>query len=513
MIGYLKNIRSDIIPGLIIAFIVLPQAIAFSFLAGVPPHFGLYCAIYGVLIVAILNPSYRFHGGPNSSVAVAIGVALLPYAPQFGADYMGLMLSLAVMVGIFQLGFATIRPLARLLDFMSEAVVSGMIFGIGLFLIFKSIATFGGLPLNTDVHWPLQITWQTMISVVDIGNPFAIEVGFVTLVSAIIAKSFVSLKRWYLLVGLVAGTAYAEFLNASYGGLMVTQLEQIGNIKLPILLPSIPTFTPEALPDLLSLIPSAFAIALLGIIQTVAIVRKISRTSGVYTSSMVAIRADAISNILAGFISAMPGSGSFNRVALMQSFNVKTRWAAIFSALILFALIYFAESIIAIISLPSMAAIIMLVGANMLKINEIKHHFNSKIETIVFLSAFLSVHIFGLLDAVLISASFAFINWVWHKSHPNITVFGTRVTISGEMYYASIPVVEPYVANVLRSHNVLSIDLSRVSSIDEEAGRWLESICRTKNKRVTLFISNKQQAMISQMKLLSHTLDGKLVIQ
>lgn len=478
--------------GFNLAIIVLPQAIAFSILAGVPPHFGLYCAIYGVLIVAFINPSYRFHGGPNSSMSVAISVALLPMAPQFGADYMGYVLSLAVMIGAIQLVFATINPLSRLMDFMSEAVASGIIFGIGFFLILKSLASFGGLPLNTQVEWHLIISWHTLLAVIEYGNPFAIEVGFVTLISALSVQMVPMLKKWYLIIGLVCGTAYAEYLNSNFGGLMITQLEQVGNLSLPLVMPSIPTFTPDSLPDLLQLMPSALAIALLGIFQTVAIVRRSRRITGDFVSTRQATFADAIANIAAGFISALPGCGSFNRVAMMHAFDVRSRGAAILSAVFLAMLILLAKDLLAIIPLPAMSAMIMLVGANMLRYSDIKHHFKSRIETVVFISAFLAIHVFGLLNAALIGAGFAFLNWVWHKSHPKVKIKDNIAFIHGDMYYASVAVVEPIIASLMNKFDEVVIDLTHTSHLDAEASRWLAKVGVAQDYNVSVNIAKKQ---------------------
>jgi SulP family sulfate permease len=491
--GFAQRFRGSLLPGFNLAIVVLPQAIAFSFLAGVPPQFGIYCAIYGVLITCLVNPSSRFHGGPNSSMSVAISVALLPYAPQFGNEYMGYLLSLAVMIGIVQLLFASLRPLSRLMDFMSEAVVSGLIFGIGLFLIFKSIAPFGGLPLNTQVHWPLAITWQTFQSLSEFGNPYAIEVGFVTLVTAVVTRAIRPIRGWYLITGLVAGTLYSEYLIHNYGGLTVTLLEQVGKLDLRLLQPSLPTFSPEALADLLSLIPSAIAIALLGIFQTAAIMRRTRHITGEQIGTRQAVFADAVANITAGFISALPGCGSFNRVALMHSYEVDSSVAAALSAVFLGLLIFLAKDFIAIIPLPSMAALIMLVGANMLRISEIRHHFKSPIETMVFLAAFASVHIFGLLDAALIGAGFAFIDWVWHKAHPYVEIHGNRVSIYGDLYYASVGYAEPQIAYVVEHYPELDIDLTHTHYIDAEASRWLAEAGKKRDCKTRFIVRERQR--------------------
>ena len=87
---YGAQIQGNVVVGLTLALVTLPQAVAFSVtLAGVPPHFGIYAAIWGVLFCALLNPSKVFHGGPNTAMSASIGVTLLPVAAPFGAEYMG----------------------------------------------------------------------------------------------------------------------------------------------------------------------------------------------------------------------------------------------------------------------------------------------------------------------------------------------------------------------------------------------------------------------------------------
>ncbi len=213
-----KILPNELLVGLTLAIVVLPQAIAFSTtLAGVPPYFGIYAAIWGVLFTALLNPSSVFHGGPNSTLSAVVGVTLLPIAPQFGVSYMGYALTLILMAGLVQLLFYFIKPLARLLDLMSEAVINGMIAGIGLFLILKSITAFGGLPINTEVEWPLAIAWHNILAVLEIGNMHAIGIGMVTLVSAIIVRSIKPVRNWGILVGIIVGTIYSEYLGNLYG--------------------------------------------------------------------------------------------------------------------------------------------------------------------------------------------------------------------------------------------------------------------------------------------------------
>src|ERR1700741_5682855 len=79
------QLRPNLLVGLTLAVVTLPQAIAFSTtLAGLPPHFGIYAAIWGVLFTALLNPSRVFSGGPNTTMSAGIGMTPLPIAPPVG---------------------------------------------------------------------------------------------------------------------------------------------------------------------------------------------------------------------------------------------------------------------------------------------------------------------------------------------------------------------------------------------------------------------------------------------
>lgn len=461
--------------GLTLALVTIPQAVAFSVtLAGVPPHFGINAAIWGVLFCALLNPSRIFHGGPNNSMSAAIGVTLLPLCAPFGAEYMGLALTLGIMAGLVQLLFYVIRPLGRMLDLISEPVINGFICGIGLFLIFKSITTFGGLPLNTEVEWPLWIAWQSFLAVLEIGNLYAIQIGLVTLVTCVVAQQFERLRNWAVLIGIAAGTLFSQYLAATVGPAN-TLVEQIGNLStVGVLAPSLPLFSQEAMPDIISLVPSAVTLALLGLFQSVSAIRRMNRKSGHYTDSRSAIKADAISNCLLPFLSSLPTCASFNRMWLVHRLGMHSRIAIAVSALWVLLLVLFFAKVIAIIPMPAMAAIVMLLGANMLKWQDIKPHFKHRGEALVFLVSFLSVLFLDLFDAVVLGSLVAIAYAKWQQAHPNVTLDGNVLKIRGNVYYGSLPVIESvYHGAIARGVTDLVIDVRDCHYIDPEGLRWL----------------------------------------
>ena len=470
----LPALRVNLLVGLTLAVVTLPQAIAFSTtLAGLPPHFGIYAAIWGVLFTAMLNPSRVFSGGPNTTMSAAIGVTLLPVAPPFGADYIGYALTLILLAGLIQMLFVLIRPLGRMLDLINEPIINGLICGIGLFLIFKSLTTFAGLPINTEVEWPLWIAWQSFLAVLEFGNLYAIEIGLVTLITSLVVRQIDVLRNWAILIGVAAGTAYSAYLNATVG-LQNTMIEQIASLSsVGLVFPSLPLFNQEAMPDIITILPGAVTLALLGLFQTVAAMRRMNRKIDGYTHSRKGIFADAVSNCLLPFLSSLPTCASFNRMWLVYKLGGQSRWTSASSALILLLMVLFLADVIAIIPMPAMAAIIMVVGANMINWEDIKPHLRDRREAVVFMASFLSVLFLDLFGAVVVGSVLAIAYSKWEQAHPSMNLRGNVLKVRGNIYYGSLPVIESTYHSAIERVGSVVLDFSQCYYIDQEGIRWL----------------------------------------
>jgi len=100
----LANLRRDALPGFAGALLVIPQAITFAYLAGVPPEYGLYCAIFVGLTSSLFGSSPML-GGPNTAVSILIGMTVLPFAGRGSPLYVEYVLVLSFLVGLLQLAF------------------------------------------------------------------------------------------------------------------------------------------------------------------------------------------------------------------------------------------------------------------------------------------------------------------------------------------------------------------------------------------------------------------------
>jgi sulfate permease, SulP family len=292
-------------------------------------------------------------------------------------------------------------------------------------------------------------------------------------VSCVLVQQFERLRNWAILIGIAAGTLYSQYLSKTLG-LQATLVEEIGNLSsIRAVSPSVPLFNQEALPDVVSIVPGAVTLALLGLFQTVAALRRMSRKAGGFTDSRKAIFSDAVSNCLLPFLSSLPTCASFNRMWLVHKLGIHSRITIAASAVLLLLLVLFFASAIAIIPMPAMAAVIMLLGANMLNWEDIKPHLKNRREAVVFLASFLSVLFLDLFSAVLVGSVLAIAYSKWEQVNPNISLRGNVLRIRGNIYYGSLPAIEAIYHDAIERVDDLVVDFSECYYIDAEGVRWL----------------------------------------
>ena len=135
--------------------------------------------------------------------------------------------------------------------------------------------------------------------------------------------------------------------------------------------------------------------------------------------------------------------------------------------------------------MPAMAAIIILLGANMINWEDIKPHFKDRGDTVVFLASFLSVLFLDLFGAVVVGSILAIAYSKWQQAHPNISLRGNVMKIRGNIYYGSLPVIEATYHAALARDSGMVIDFSECYYIDAEGIRWLAAVKEASNTRFT----------------------------
>jgi SulP family sulfate permease len=399
--------RADLEAGLVGAVLILPQAIAFATLAGMPPEYGIYTSIVPVIVAALFGSSRHTLSGPNTAVCVLIASSVAPFAAAGTEAYIGYVLALTLMTGVIQFAIGVLR-LGAVLDFVSRTVVAAVVLAVGLIIMVSAMSGFLGVLSNLDE--PFLVRLYQFIHDVPRASLFVVTVGAVTVAAGFVARRF--WRRYALLVAVLAGSFAAWLLNLAFGP-ATTELALLGNLSISWLPLSAPSLDLEAVPVLKELVASAFSIAFLGMMQTVFIARSLASKSGQRLDTNQEILAQGLSNLVAPFFSSFASSGSFNRSAAHYEAGTRTPVAAICAALLLGVLAFAATPLIAQMPLAAVAGALVLVGYGLVDIRETRRLLRSRHEAIVFLATLAAALALGLNAGVFTGVTLSLIVYLW----------------------------------------------------------------------------------------------------
>lgn len=349
-----QTMRHDLSAALTGAIVVLPQAVAFATIAGLPPQYGLYAAMVPAIVAALWGSSRHLVSGPTTAISVLVFATLSPLAEPGSDQYIGMVLTLALLAGVFQLAMGLAR-LGALVNFISHTVIIGFTAGAALLIVASQIRNFFGLevPRGAEFHEILSYAARHL----DEAHLWVTLVGTVTLAAGLLARRF--LPRWpYMIVAMVAGAAVAAVLNQVLGAER-TGITTVGALPGALPVPSLPDLSYGTLKALL--FPAA-VVAVIGLTEAVAIARSVATKSGQRLDADQEFVGQGLSNIAGSFFSAYPSSGSFNRSGINYAAGARTPLAAAMSAPILLAIALVAAPLAAYLPVAAMAGILFIVA-------------------------------------------------------------------------------------------------------------------------------------------------------
>jgi sulfate permease, SulP family len=346
------TLRADVLAGLLLAVLALPQGIAFATLAGMPPQYGIYASIVPCAIAAIFGSSNHVVSGPTNANSLALFAALSPIALPGSPQYIAFALGVTLLVGIIQFSIGAFR-LGWMTDFIAPAVLLGFLSGAAILIGLYAIPDLLGLHLHGG-HEPFAVISGLAAAAGDISLSAAV-VGACTLIVTI-GMARISRKLPFMLIGILAGCAVSELL-ARY-----TQwpaIERIGAI--PSVLPpfSIPSTPFKMLPEFIS-IAGALSIVALG--QSVSIAKALAQRSGQHLDADREIIGQGLCNIAGSFFSSYVSCGSLNRSLPNFLAGARTSLAALLSAGFLIILAFISRPLLERIPMPAIAAMLVYIA-------------------------------------------------------------------------------------------------------------------------------------------------------
>ena len=407
-----QTVKADAIAALTGAMVVLPQAVAFATIAGLPPEYGLYAAMVPAVVGALWGSSWHLVSGPTTAISIVVFASISPLAEPGSAHYIGLVLTITLLTGLIQLGMGIAR-LGVLVNFISHTVIIGFTAGAALLIASSQIKNFFGLDIPRGAHFH-EVLIHFGSHILDM-NLWVTTVGVATLASGILAKRYLK-KLPYMIVAMVVGSLVAAVLNTRYG-VEETGIKTVGALVASFPPLSVPDFSLEAIKQ--TIFPATI-IAILALTEAVAIARSVAIKSDQRIDSNQEFVGQGLSNIAGSFFSGYASSGSFNRSGVNYASGAKTPLAAAMSAVFLLLIVLLVAPLAAYLPVPAMAAILFIVAYGLIDFHHmgeiLKRH---KRERIILLITFIGTLVDlekGIFLGILVSLLF----YLYRTSRPSI---------------------------------------------------------------------------------------------
>ncbi|HET8791097.1 MAG TPA: SulP family inorganic anion transporter [Modicisalibacter sp.] len=403
------DIRADLIAGLTGAVIVLPQGVAYALIAGLPPQYGLYTAIVTPIVAALFGSSWHLVSGPTAAISIVVFSVVSGVVPPDSPQFIPYVLTVTFLAGVFQLLLGTMR-MGVLVNFVSHTVVIGFTTGAAMLIASSQLRHFLGLTLP-DGHAFIGTIGAVATHLLD-SNPYAIAIGSATLLSAALIKRL--RPTWPgMLLAMVIGSLFALAIDASAHGVAL-----VG--AMPAQLP--PFSTPDfSLSTLRELAPGALAVAIIALVEAVAIARAVSMRSQQRIDGNQEFIGQGLSNIVGSFFSCYAGSGSFTRTGANYDAGARTPLAAIFAAILLSIILLVAPGLTAYLPMPAMAGIVLLIAWNLIDVHHLKQIIRlSRQETAVLTVTILATLFLALEFAIYAGVLVSLLLYLKRTAHPRL---------------------------------------------------------------------------------------------
>jgi len=412
-----QTMRADLVSGLTVAIVVVPQAVAFASIAGMPPQYGLYAGMIPPIIAALFGSSWHLMSGPTTAASIVLLTSLSTLAEPLSPEYIGLALTLTFMVGVIELALGLAR-MGTLVNFISHSVVVGFTTGAAILIASKQLTNFFGVPIprGGHLHETLHHFWGQLPHT----NGYVLAIATVTLVSGLFVK-YRYPRIPFLIVALLAGTFVSIVLNLVVGA-DHTAIETVG--ALPQTLPplSAPDFSMHTIKELA---PAALAMTLFALTEAVSIGRAIGIRSGQLIDGNQEFIGQGLSNIAGSFFSAYVATGSFNRTSLNYQAGAKTPVSAMTAGFLEIFIVLAIAPLVAYLPNAAMAGILFIVAWGLIDIPAIKHILGSNhSERTIFFVTFLASLFLDLEFAILAGILLSLMMYLMRASRPRIV---TRV--------------------------------------------------------------------------------------
>lgn len=404
---------------------LVPQGMAYAMIAGLPPVYGLYAALFPQIVYAVMGTSRHLAVGPVAmdSLLVAAGIGALSVTDP--NQHIALAVFLALYVGVLQLFLGGLK-LGFLINFLSKPVINGFTSAAAIIIGVNQLHHLLGvqIPKSNSFFTLFQNTVKSLF----FAHPPTVILGLVSVVALLVGKRFFS-KLPYALFIVVSATLLSSSMNWEVLGIALVQDIPGGFPK--FVLPTI-DFS-----QIYALTPLALTLSLIAFLEAVSIAKAIEEKEKKKelkpNQELIAL---GMANIIGSFFQAYPTTGGFSRTAVNYDAGAKSSFSALFSAIVIgLTLVFFTPFFY---HLPNsiLGAIILVAVINLIDLDYPRRLLrNNREEFYILLFTFLITLFVGIKEGILLGVFIALLFMIYQNTQPHIAVLGR---ISDTHYFKNI---------------------------------------------------------------------------
>lgn len=412
-------LRNDVIAGLTVGAMLIPQSMAYAELAGVPPELGFYAAIGALVVYALVGTSRHLGVGPEPGTAILAATGVGAIADGDAERYLALMAALALLVAAVCIAAAAVR-LGFLASVLSKPVLVGYITGVGLTLLSSQIAGMTGLSIRADTFFPRFAELARELADV---HGATLALGTSTLILILLLRRLAP-RIPGALVGVVLATVVAVLFDLDEHGIAI-----VGAIPEGLPTPGVPDV---GLADLGRLLPVAAGIALVGYTDNVLTARSIAARRGYRIDPNQELLALGLTNLTAGLSRGFPVSSSASRTAVPASLGSATQLVSLVASAFVVASLLVLSTVLAEIPRAALAAVIVAAAISIIDVDGYRTLWRISTEELALaVVAALGVIVFDVLTGVLIAVSLSIVAALHHIARPHDAVLGDYPGLDG----------------------------------------------------------------------------------
>ena len=406
--------KGDLVAGITVGIVLIPQGIAYALIAGLPPIYGLYCALVPQLMYAIFGSSRQVAIGPVAmdSLIVATGVSTLALA---GSDsYISIAILLALMVGAIQFIMGVFR-LGFIVNFLSKPVITGFTSAVALIIGFNQFRNLFGVDFvqSDQLQYVVEDVWLQISTL----NYHTTIIGLISVVVILIFRK-INKKIPNALIVVVFGIIIMKYFGESFIDVSIVK-------DIPSGLPSfgIPEFDIDLLRELL---PIAFTLVMVGYLETISIGKSLEAKQDEYrirpNQELIAL---GLSNMVGSLFKAFPTTSGFSRSAINQESGAKTGMAALISVTMVVITLLFLTPLFYHLPKTVLAAIIIVAVFGLVNFKEAAFLWKANhLDFWLMLATFLGTLLLGIEFGIIVGVGLSLIVLIYRTSRPYVAELG-----------------------------------------------------------------------------------------